>query len=224
VGRLQPQLSIGTGETKIVPVKPWLTIVLLLSAICGRAFSQDEGVRETSVCKMMQRPEQFEGKPVKIRAQLWTNNDQFWLNDSAATSGRLNAFCGWLPAKFSYPTSLVASKAFATFTGRLIHDPASFSGRVHFLIETQADIYRLEIMNGGVLIPLLYDKKVNTFVRPENAAPAASKTPLGTSAPLCYGPQSLEVAPHEWFHVHGTPMVCGYVCNGTVPIRACTKG
>ena len=149
-------------------MKPWLTILLFFSAVSGRAFSQEEGVIETSVCQIMQHPEHFEGKVLKIRAQIWIDHDEYWLNESAATSIRLNAFCGWLPTKFSHPTNLVGSKAFATFTGRLISDSGSSWRHVRFLIEGDADIYHQEVMNGIVLAPQLYDPRVNAFVRPEH--------------------------------------------------------
>lgn len=177
----------------------WLTLLLIISAICGRAFSQEEGrVIATGVCEIMQHPEHFDGKVLKIRAQIWTDHNQFWLNESAATSIRLNAFCGWLPAKFVHPTNLVGSKAFATFTGRLISDPGSSWRHVLFLIEGDADIYRQEVMNGLALVPQLYDPKVRAFVRPR-------------------------MLPEMQFPVTA-PMVCGYLRNGNVPIRFCTKG
>ena len=204
-------------------MKPWLTIFFFLSAIWGRAFSQ-EGVIETSVCQIMQHPEQFEGKVLKIRAQIWTDHDEYWLNESAATSIRLNAFCGWLPAKFSHPTSLVGCKAFATFTGRLISDPGSSWRHVRFLIEGDADIYRQEVMNGLVLVPQLYDQRVNAFVQPQHYPIHARSKRHGTPSPLCYWPSFPEgIVPEMQFPVT-PPTVCGYICNGDVPIRVCTKG
>ena len=199
-------------------------IFLLVSAISVPAFSQKE-VIQTSVCEIMRHPKQFEGKVLKIRAQLWTDHHESWLSESAASSLRLNTFCGWLPAKFLHPTSLAGSKAFATFTGRLISDPGSSWRHVRFLVEGDADIYRQEVMNGIVLSPQLYDQRVNAFVRPEDCPiHARSKLRHRTPSPLCAWPSFPEgIVPEMQFPVR-VPVVCGYLFTGDVPIRVCTKG
>lgn len=198
-----------------------LTVLVLFLAIALPVFAQT-GAMPATVCEIMQHPEQSVGKVVTIRARLWTDHRQFWLSESAAESVRVNAFCGWLPARFSYPTNLVGSTAFASFTGRLIHDSSS-PHRVLFLIEGQADIYRQKVLNGPLMIPQLYDKNVHAFVHPEQADPAYSNS-LRTSPLLCYLPSLPEGAHEQWFPASETPTVCSYVCNGSAPIRACTKG
>ena len=207
-------------------MKHWLIILLLLIfATAVPAVSQAEAI-QTSVCELMHHPDEFEGKVVKLRAQIWTDHDQFWLNESAASSHRFNAFCGWLPANFSHPTSLVGSKAFATFTGRLIRDPGSSWKHLRFLIEAEADIYRSEVMNGLHMVPQLYDQRVRAFVHPEHyPLYARFARYLEVSGPPCYWPSYPEgIASEIRFSLNRTPMICGYVCNRTVPIRVCTKG
>lgn len=143
----------------------WLTVLLLSSFICVFAFSQAEAnsATQTSVCEIVRQPEQFEGKLLKVTAQIWTDYHQFWLNESVASSLRFNAFCGWLPAEFSHPTSLVGSRAFGTFTGRIIRDSRSSSRRVKFVIERQSDIYhQFEIQKEG-------PRKKSPEVRPRSA-------------------------------------------------------
>jgi hypothetical protein len=175
----------------------------------------------------MKNPARFEGKLVKVRAQLWTDVHQYWLTESVASSLRFNAFCGWLPAKFSNPTSLVASRAFGTFTGRIVRESDSSSKLLQFLIEGQTDIYRQELVNGPIVLRL-YDQSVDAFVRPEQRiSPVPGfKLPRASSRPLCYEPPSLVegVAPATQLPVSGPPMMCGYICDGGVPVRVCTKG
>src|SRR4051794_31049810 len=119
-------------------MKRWL-IVLLLSwpACCVPALSQttaDRGIR-TSICEIATKPEQYRGKLVTVRAQIWSAYDRLWLNDSVAGSLEFNRFCGWLPAEFAHPTDLGGSRAFGTFTGRVVIDQSSSSRPVRFVVE-----------------------------------------------------------------------------------------
>ena len=149
-------------------MKKWLIVVFLSSPVCLGAFAQAKISRgvQTSVCEIVTHPQQFEGKSVRVRAQIWTNWQRFWLNDSAASSHQFGKACRWLPAEFAHPTILAGSTAFATFTGRLVRDSTS-SGRMLFLIESESEIYRQQVLNGLILTPALFDGNSNTFFKPE---------------------------------------------------------
>src|SRR5262245_14836790 len=114
----------------------WLIVVLLSLLLCASTFAQTtaNSATQTSICEILKDPEQFERKLVQVRAQIWTDLQRFWLNDSTASPLQFGKVCRWLPAEFTHPTSLAGSTAFGTFTGRLIRDSTS-SGRMILSIE-----------------------------------------------------------------------------------------
>jgi hypothetical protein len=79
---ISPEAKASHFEGKILRMKRWLTVLLLSSFICVFAFSQAEAnsATQTSVCEIVRQPEQFEGKLLKVTAQIWTDYHQFWLN------------------------------------------------------------------------------------------------------------------------------------------------
>jgi hypothetical protein len=153
------------STVKISRMKSWLILVFLSSPLCLCVFAQTkpDSAIQTRVCDIVAHPKQFEGKSVQVRAQIWTDHSRFWLNESSFEFGKA---CRWLPAEFTYSTSLAGSSAFGTFTGRLIRDSRS-PGHMLLLIERESDIYRQQLLNGLLPIPRLFDAKSKTFFRPE---------------------------------------------------------
>jgi hypothetical protein len=101
-----------------------------------------------------------------MRPQIRKHPHRFWLNESTASSFELGKACRWLPAEFTYSTSLQGSTAFGTFTGRVVRDSGS-SGRLLLLIDRQSDIYRQQVLFGLLRIPTVYDVKSKTLFSPE---------------------------------------------------------
>jgi len=156
-----------------------LLLVIWLICACAQAQTGLESSVQTTVCELVSHPLQFKGKLIRVRAQIWSDNNKFWLNESAAGSMEIGKVCRWLPAEFTHSTKLIGSSAFGTFTGRLVFlksgrvtgwptFPAKRPGlAVKFVVEHESDIYNQKIQNGLVLTPQLYDARSNTFVRPE---------------------------------------------------------
>jgi hypothetical protein len=128
-----------------------------------------EPVTSTTVCEIVRHPEQYEGKLVRVRAQIWSDNKNYWIDESLADSFQFGQSCGWLAARFTYPAHLAGNIAFGTFTGTVVGEPGSLGAkkRVRFLIERQEDIYgrTVQIQNGPIrsLRPVLYDQPSSTL-------------------------------------------------------------
>lgn len=146
-----------------------ILLTFWLGCLCAIAQTKLESTVQATVCDLVDHPLQFKGKLMQVRAQIWSDYSRFWLNESAAGSKQIGKVCRWLPAEFTYPTDLIGSSAFGTFTGRLVYEPGSATrrARVRFVIENESDVYSRRIQNGIVVAPQLYDRSSNTLERPE---------------------------------------------------------
>lgn len=160
-------------EPKIVTMRmKAMSIVLtvLVAGVCAAAQKESESAIQASVCDLVNHPLEFRGKQIQVRAQIWSDISKFWLNESWAGSPQIGRVCQWLPAGFTYPTRLIGSSAFGTFTGRLVYNYGCLTRGcqpVRFLVEHESDIYKQEVHNGKLVVPTLYDRSTNTLVRPE---------------------------------------------------------
>jgi hypothetical protein len=148
-----------------------MSILVMVWFMCTAATAQTEReiTEETTVCDVVAHPLQFKGKRIRVRALIWSDIHKSWLNESWAGSKQIGKVCRWLPAEFTYPTNLIASSAFGTFTGRLVYEPGPAKGSVlvRFVVENQSDIYGQKEQNGMLVDPLLYDWSTKRFYRPE---------------------------------------------------------
>jgi hypothetical protein len=146
-----------------------ILLTVWLTCICATAQMESESTVQTTVCDLVNHPFLFKGKKIRVRAQIWSDYSKFWLNESWAGSMQIGRVCRWLPAEFTYPTNLIGSSAFGTFTGRLVYESRIGKGcvRVRFVVEHESEIYNQKIQNGMIVAPRLYDRSSNTLVRPE---------------------------------------------------------
>jgi len=146
-----------------------ILLMVWLTCVCAAAQTELVSTVQTTVCDLVDHPLQFKGKLIRVRAQIWSDYSKFWLNESWAGSMQIGKVCRWLPAEFTHPTNLVGSSAFGTFTGRLVYESGRAKGRVRvrFVVENESDIYSQKIQNGQIVIPQLYDRSSNTFMRPD---------------------------------------------------------
>ena len=135
---------------------------------------------QATVCDIVNNPAQFEGKLVRVRAQVWSDIydvSQFWMNEVTMRSGRV---CQFLPTRIEGPTWFAGASGFGTFDGRIARETAPLNspfsnrrGRLVFLIEKESDIYKLPDMNGLVPPLRLYDKQTGAFIKPEHTVHVA---------------------------------------------------
>ena len=146
-----------------------IVLAVWLACLCAIAQREPEITVQTTVCDLVDHPLRFNGKLIRVRAQIWSDYNKFWLNESAAGSKQIGKVCRWLPAEFIHPTNLIGSSAFGTFTGRLAYESGSAKGRVRvrFVVENESDIYSQKIQNGMIAAPQLYDGSSNTLERPK---------------------------------------------------------
>src|SRR5215471_7159557 len=144
-------------------------LTVWLACLCAIAQREPEITVQTTVCDLVDHPLQFNGKLIRVRAQIWSDYNKFWLNESAAGSKQIGKVCRWLPAEFIRPTNLIGSSAFGTFTGRLVYESSSAKGRarLRFVVENESDIYSQKIQNGMIVAQQLYDRSSNTLERPK---------------------------------------------------------
>src|SRR5262249_41409515 len=114
-----------------------ILLTVWLTCVCATAQTELENTVQTTVCDLVNHPLHFKGKQIRVRAQIWSDYNKFWLNESWAGSMQIGRVCRWLPAEFTYPTTLIGSSAFGTFTGRLVYESGLAKGRVRvrFLVE-----------------------------------------------------------------------------------------
>jgi len=146
-----------------------ILVMVWLMCISATAQTEREITVETTVCGIVAHPLQFKGKLIRLRALIWSDIQKSWLNESWAGSKQIGKACRWLPAEFTYPTNLIASSAFGTFTGRLVYEPGRTkrSVLVRFVVENQSDIYGQKLQGGMLVAPLLVDWSRKRFYRPE---------------------------------------------------------
>jgi hypothetical protein len=143
-------------------------------------LAQSIPVTQATVCDIVSNPLQFEGKLVRVRAEVWSDIydvSKFWMNEVTMRSGKV---CQFLPARFSGPTWFAGASGFGTFNGRIVRETAPLNspfsnrrGRLIFLIEQESDIYKLQDMNGLVPPLRLYDKQTGAFIKPEHTVHVA---------------------------------------------------
>ena len=150
-------------------IKACILLTFWITSVFASTQAGVESSVQPTVCDLVKHPLQYKGKLIRVRAQVWSDYSNFWLNDSWAVSMQIGKACPWLPAKFTYPANLIGSSAFGTFTGRLIYESGHPKGtiRVRLLVEHESDIYQQKVQNGTIITPQLYDRSSNTFVRPE---------------------------------------------------------
>lgn len=125
----------------------------------------------TTVCEIAKHPEQFGGKLVQVRAQVWSDFEKYWIYESLTDSLQLEKSCGWLPAQFTYATNLQGNIAFGTFTGTVVVDPRLLGQKahLHLVIERQEDISGRVVQIGvpsspkSSWMPILYDRSSGRF-------------------------------------------------------------
>lgn len=148
--------------------------ILIIGMATIGALAQSAPVKQATVCDIVNNPVQFEGKPVRVRAEVWSDMydvHKFWMNEVTMRSGKV---CHFLPGRFSGPTWFAGASGFGTFNGRIVRETAPLNspfsnrrGRLVFLIEQESDIYKLQDMNGLVRPLRLYDKQTGSFIKAE---------------------------------------------------------
>ena len=167
------------ARSRVTPKRTWnvhmkyLAVSAVLSGclICVSMYGQPTPapVNRTTVCEIVRHPEQFEGKLVQVRAQIWSYEKNYWLNESLVDSLQIGQSCGWLLARFTSPTNPVGNIAFGTFTGTVVGEHGSLGEKepVRFVIERQEDICSREVQihNGPIRSwrPVLYDQPSGTL-------------------------------------------------------------
>jgi hypothetical protein len=143
--------------------------ILLLTCTCSFAEVKPADAVKTTVCDIVNSPQQFRGKRVQVRARFWTDGNLYWVNESGSLE--IGKACAWLPTEFPHSTDLIDSSAVATFIGTIVDVPTRRMGRVRscvqLVVERESDIRDQKVLNGAVIWPQLYDRIHRTFVRPE---------------------------------------------------------
>ncbi|HEY6413026.1 MAG TPA: hypothetical protein VIX42_05035 [Edaphobacter sp.] len=129
---------------------------------------------QATVCDIVNNPAQFEGKRVRVRAQIWSDSDsvrQFWMNEVTMRSGKV---CQFLKARINGPTFFAGGNGFGTFTGRIVREstPLNLNGsgskeRLVFIVEKESDVDGIEYRNGLIPLLRLYDKQTGSFIKPD---------------------------------------------------------
>ena len=158
-----------------MPAMNWQRRVAIL--IIGMASvgvpAQSAPVMQATVCDIVNNPLQFEGKTVRVRAEIWSDMydvSKFWMNEVTMRSGKV---CQFLKARINGPTWFAGANGFGTFTGRIVREPAplnrcaSSKRSFVFIVEQESDVYGIQNVNGLVPPLQLYDKQTNSFIKPE---------------------------------------------------------
>ena len=98
--------------------------ILIIGMATIGALAQSPPVTQTTVCDIVNNPLQFEGKLVRVRAEIWSdisNVRQFWMNEVAMRSGRV---CHFVQTRISGATRFAGANGFGTFTGRIVRESA----------------------------------------------------------------------------------------------------
>ncbi len=145
-------------------------LVTPLQPINCRAAAQNAQKRpiRATVCDLKNAPLKFQGELIELRAQIWWDYHQFWLNESAADSLTFTRSCGWLLAEFDGASPLSGNTAYGTFVGTFVYDQrrSMEHGRLLFVITQTSDLDKQELHNGLISPPALYDQNDGIIPRP----------------------------------------------------------
>ena len=164
-------------------------LALTMAGICAfgsHACCQTESPKpiETTSCDIATNPEQFYGKLVRLRAQIWPDLDhtsegmfaRSWLFGLSPAQRPDGQPCRFLAGKFAIANNLVGRTYWGTFTGRVVRSergmnqdwPVRSGFNAVLVIESQSDINgSRNYANGPVQNPRVYDPQSGTFVVPE---------------------------------------------------------